>query len=159
MRAVINSIKHYVQIPVTTIASGAVAARAIANAVAAPATGTTDEVNIGSIVKAVYVEIWADGDITEATIVAAIEKRKAGSAAPTFTNMNNLMAYDNKANVLQVHQGLPPAGDNIVPLFREWIKIPRGKQRMAQGDKLTLSIAATGTEIHFCGFFTYKEYQ
>ncbi len=159
MLAPINSIKHYVQVPIVTVTNGTTSARAIANAVVAPAVGTTDEVNIGSVIKAIYVEIWVDGDISEATVVATIVKRVAGSVAPTFTNMNNLMAYENKANVLQVHQGLTPAGDNIIPVFREWIKIPKGKQRMAVGDKLTLSIAATGTEVHYCGFFTYKEYQ
>ncbi len=159
MRPIINSIKHYVQFPVTTIASGAAAHSGLANATVAPAVSTTNAVNIGSLVKAIYVEMWVDGDITEATVVAIISKRPADVAAPTFTEMNNLMSWSNKKNILQTHQGLPPAGDNILPIFREWIKIPKGKQRMGQDDKITLSIAATGTEIHFCGFCTYKEYQ
>ncbi len=159
MRPIINSIKHYVQVTVTTVVSGAEASVAIANAAVAPAVSATSDVNIGSLIKAVYVEIWADGDVTEATFNCIISKRPSGVAAPTNAQMNNLMAWDNKNNILVNHQGLPPAGDNVIPVFREWIKIPRGKQRMSVGDKLTLTVAATGTEIHFCGFFTYKEYQ
>ncbi len=159
MRPIINSIKHYVQFPVTTIASGAAAHSGLANAAAAPAVTNTNDVNIGSLVKAIYVEIWVDADTSEATVVAIISKRPADSSAPTFTEMNNLMSWPNKKNILQTHQGLPPASDNVVPIFREWIKIPKGKQRMGQGVKITLSIAATGSETHFCGFCTYKEYQ
>ncbi len=159
VRPVINSIKHYVQVPIVTVASGATATQGIANAAAAPANTATSDVNIGCLIKAVYAEIWVDGDTSEATVVAIITKRLSGAGAPTFTNMNNLMSWNNKANVFEVHQGLLPDSGNVLPVFRGWIKIPRGKQRFAQGDKLSFALAATGTEVHFCGFFVYKEYQ
>ncbi len=159
MRPIINTIKHIVQVPVVTVASGFVGHQAIANAVDAPAVANTSDVNIGSKITAVYVELWVHGDISEATVVCTITKRVAGIAAATFTQMNNLMAWDNRPNILQIHQGLLPTSGNVVPVFREWIKIPKGKQKMRIGDKLTISVAATGTEVHFCGFFVYKEQQ
>ncbi len=159
MRPIIKSIKHIVQFTAQTVASGAVSSQGIANAESAPAVSNTFDVNIGCNIKAVYAEIWLDGDSSEFNYTAVIVKRPAGIAAPTLSQMATLMAYNNKNNILEMHQALPPDNGNIIPLFRGWIKIPKGKQRFAQGDKLTFTIAAVGTEIHYCGFFIYKEYQ
>ncbi len=158
MQPTINSVKHYVHIPVINIASGAVQSIQLVKTVTAPATAASSEVREGAVVKAIYVELWASADAVDLTLNALIMKDVAGAALPSFTEMNNLGSYSQKKNVFEFHQGLGPSGGNIIPLFRGWIKIPRGKQRFGGDDFIFIMVSSTGTTIHVCGFATYKEY-
>ncbi len=89
-----------------------------------------------------------------------IEKAVSGIIAPTFTNMTTLDSYANKKNVLFTTQGiLGENSANPTPVFRGWIKIPRGKQRFGLDDRLRLNIAAIGAaDIIGCGLTVYKSY-
>ncbi len=164
MAAPINSVKHYVQFTNATIASGAASGRQIANAVVAPATGTTAEVAEGSVIKAVWLEFWIVSDEasgTESQFTFAFEKRPSNAPAMTFTNTQNLGAYPNKKNILYVTQGILGAsvdGQSSIPVIRQFMLIPKGKQRMGLGDDLVVTIGAVGG-ISVCGFSTYKEYK
>ncbi len=166
MLAPINSIKHYVHRSQTGIASGAILNIIVASAAVAPAVGNAFDVNIGSILKALYIEIWYVNDSASGnnnTFTMTIEKRPANATAMTFAQSANLGSYNNKANIFYATQGVQSAdldGSNSIPLFRGWIKIPKGKQRMAQGDEWVVNFAVTaGTQGIVCGLFTYKEYQ
>ncbi len=156
MRPVINTHKHYFHTPSTNTASGARANVDVITVNDARAAAT--DVLQGSIVKAVFVEYWVAGAVKLNTVNACIYKIPSGSVGPTYTEMQNMGSYANKKNVFAFHQGLAPADGNIVPLFREWIKVPKGKQRFGLGDKMRISISATGTTITHCGFSTFKEY-
>ncbi len=164
MVAPINSVKHYVQFSNATLASGAASGRQIANAVVAPATGTTAEVEEGSIIKAVFLEFWIvsdEGTGTESQFTMILEKRPSNAPALTFTNSSNLGAYPNKKNILYVTQGILGAsidGQSSVPVVRQYFLIPKGKQRMGLGDDIVVTFAAVGG-ISICGFSTYKEYK
>ncbi len=164
MVAPINSIKHYVQFTNATLAGGAATGRQIANAVVAPATGTSSEVNEGSIIKAVFIEIWMLSDAVtgdESTFTFILEKRPSNAPALTFTNSQNLNAYPNKKNILYVTQGIIGAaidGQGSVPIVRQFFLIPKGKQRMGVGDDIVITMAAVG-DMSLCGFSTYKEYK
>ncbi len=156
MKAAINSDKHYIQTVATAVASGAVLTINLVksdNDLAA-----VEEVRVGSTVKAIYLEYWVVGAAAKFTGNTAVIKRPGDLGNPTASEMANLQAYKNKNNVLVHHQGLMPADGNTIPMFREWISIPRGKQRMAQGDIISVSFAAVGTTVTVCGFATYKEY-
>ncbi len=137
----------------------------IVNAVPAPAGSATNEVEEGSIVKAIYVEMWIVGSGAVGTVGQynfAIEKVPANGPVMTVSNMVNLQSYLNKKNVLLAHQANVSSilnGGLPIPVIREWIKIPKGKQRMGLGDDVVLSISATGQEIQVCGLFVYKEYR
>ncbi len=156
VRPTINSDKHYVHHAVSNVASGArtnINLITVDNQLAA-----VTDVRVGAIVKAIYVEMWIDGDTSSNTVQGVVYKRPSGVAALTTTNFSNMTAYGNKKNVLEYHQGLNPASGNMVALFRHWIKIPKGKQRFGIGDILSLAINSIGTEIHMCGFAVFKEY-
>ncbi len=164
MQSPINSIKHYVQQTLLGIPTGTIRNVTIADAIVAPAVTNTFSVNIGSVIKAIYVEMWyANNDVStgQSTFTMTIEKLPANALVMTFTNSSNLSAYLNKKNILYCTQGVVTAsvdGGNAMPMYRGWIKIPKGKQRMGQGDKIMLNVSSIGLG-QICGFFTYKEYQ
>ncbi len=162
MLAPINSVKHYVQMENATVASGARKGVVLVDATAAPATSNTSDVKEGSLVKACFIEVWIKSNATAGTDTKfqfSLEKIPTGADSASFTQMNNLQAYDNKKNILFYSQGV--LGDlttQAVPIVRQWFKIPKGKQRFGLGDRLVMNITATGFEINTCGFSTYKEY-
>ncbi len=162
MLAPINSVKHYVQIENTTIASGAQRATAIVDAAVAPATTNTSTVKEGAIVKAVFLEHWVKSNAsagTDTKFQYCLEKAPGPEVGITFVEMNNLQAYENKKNILYYSQGV--IGDlttQAIPIVRQWFKIPKGKQRFGLGDTLISTLTTTAAEVNNCGFATYKEY-
>ncbi len=163
MLAPIVSIKHYVQQEKTGIASGAKFPVEIVQGVGQSAVTNTSDVVEGSVVKAVFLEFWVKSNASAGTdnkFQLVIEKLQFNAVPISFTQMNNLMSYPNKRNILFFSQGV--IGDlttQSVPIVRQWFKIPKGKQRFALGDELVLSVSATGAELELCGFSTYKEYK
>ncbi len=163
MLAPIVSIKHMVQRPNTGIVANTIANIVIAEAQNAPAAAATPDVLQGSVIKAVFVEMWLlpQGNIGSNTqFVLVVEKRSGNSPVMTGTNILNLQAYDNKKNILFTSQGvIGDSSTNAVPIIRNWIKIPRGKQRMGQGDTLMMNIISVAEISKTCGLFIYKEYR
>ncbi len=161
MRQIIQSIKHYVQVPLATIASSAIRTDDIVDATAVAAVGAaTDEVEEGSIVKAVYIEMWIHANQAGSGSCQATIEKRPGTATMTFTNASNLAAYPNKKNILQTFQGITPSNATYPQImFKGWVKIPKGKQRMGLGDKIVLNTAPISGGAQICGFFTYKEYK
>ncbi len=163
MRPPIVSRKHIVQHTQFTVASAAVASFTDVVGAAVQDVNTASEIIEGSIVKAIYVELWLISDTLTnpaATYVLIFEKGQSESADPSFADMTTLDAYQNKKNVLFVSQGLlAEEGGNPTPVHRGWIKIPKGKQRFGLKDTFKIHIAAIGTEgIDGCGFSIYKSY-
>jgi len=160
MRPIIQSTKHYVQQSRSEVATVAVQNIDILEAVIMSANNLVDEVLEGSLVKAVFVEMWILDTASDGSFVISLEKRPSGLGAMAFASSNALGLYPNKKNLLYVTQGLSPNNGvgNPVPIIRQWFKIPKGKQRMGLGDKLVLNITNNGlNDLEFCGFFTYKE--
>ncbi len=159
----IISRKHYVHRTNVQLASGAIQNNVAVESVVAPATAAASEVKEGSVVKAVYVEIWLggaglEGDSTQFSLT--IEKISSDGPLMTFAQSLNLGAYPNKKNIFYTTQGvLAGENANTIPVVRNWILIPKGKQRMGLSDKIVINIAASGQNIDTCGIFTYKEYQ
>ncbi len=165
MLAPINTIKHYVGFTKTGIASGAKGSVSLVGSVVAPATASAFEVNEGSVIKAIFIELWLKGlgaSDADTAFTVALEKIPGGaSGSMSFADMANLGAYDNKKNVLFTSQGVlgGVGGGQAVPIMRGWYKIPKGKQRFGLNDFLVLNIAAIGQTIDRCGISTYKEYR
>ncbi len=165
MVAPINSIKHFVSRTNTTVATGAVSVLDIVDAVAQPAVSNTTDVVEGSIVKAVWIEYWAQANGATGTttqVVLTVEKIPSNGINPTVSNLLNLMAYQNKKNILFTHQGVQHAaidGVSPIPILRAWVLIPKGKQRMGLGDRIVVSVTPLGTDIQTCGMFIFKEYK
>ncbi len=161
MRPIVHSVKHYVQVSLSTITTGVSLSTLIVSAVESTTANLVNEVPEGSLVKAVYVEIWAIGSVSNQFFTAILEKTPAGSAPATVAQMAALGTYANKKNILYTTQGLA-SNDGIaapIPILRQWFKIPKGKQRFGLGDNLRFNLASRGSDdIIICGFFTYKEY-
>ncbi len=122
---------------------------------------TVAEVSEGSIIKAVYVELWTLGSSNDGFQIVVLEKSTQDATGPTFVEMAALGDYNNKKNILFTHQGLS-ANDGIgnpMPVMRGWYKIPKTKQRFGLGDRLNLNISnPSANTLTYCGFATYKEY-
>ncbi len=162
MVAPINSVKHYVLNPDAAVATGTIQVDDVVTAVAVP-TAIQDEVKQGSLIKAVYFEIWLSG--TQATGIVSqftvtIEKLIGGQPDMTLAQALNLHNYPNKKNIFYTTQGIVNSAANgtpTTPIFRQFILIPKGKQRFGLGDRLVINIAAV-LSLRRCGMQTYKEY-
>ncbi len=160
MRAPIHSNKHYVQTSLSTILAGAVDVITIANAVVPADVNTVSEVVEGALVKAVFIEEWLRaGDAAAGSFITIVEKVEGGQGNPSAAEMAALGSYSNKKNILYTSMGTLNDQDSLAtPVLRQWLKIPKGKQRMGLGDRLRLVTFAQSLDIIRCGFMTYKEY-
>ena len=133
----------------------------IIQAVAQSAVINAQDVVEGSRISAVFLEHWvksfaATGE--DMKFQLAVEKVPAGATAVTFAQLNALMGYPNKKNILYFTQGV--IGDlttQAVPIIRQWFKIPKSKQRFGLGDVLMMTLSSTSAALQNCGFATYKE--
>ncbi len=163
MRAPIHSKKHILQMSQFTIAQSAIDTQTIVDSIEAAST-TPSQVEEGAIVKAVYVEYWLGNASTSVvgSYTTVLIKSPGGNAAMGQANVAALHDYDNKKNILFTSQALvPPTDGGQVMVLRQWVKIPKGKQRMGLGDQIQLVTRnnnATAVDINGCGFALYKEY-
>ncbi len=160
MRAPINSVKHILQHTTTQVTTGTVTTLVEAVGEHIQDVSNVQEVVEGSLIKAIYVEYWILGTFSEGSYVMCIEKSEFGNPSPIFTEMSTLNSYENKKNVLFISQGLIGEDNaNPTPVLRQWVKIPKGKQRFGLKDKLRINFAFLGSDdIQFCGFTLYKSY-
>ena len=159
VRPTINSEKHIFQVSLATVAGSASTNIALLRAVAAPSGSA--EVSVGTVVKAVYCEMWVQASANQPTTqISTLMKLPSGLQNPVFGEMVDLFNYENKKNILYTTQGIVgDANSNPIPIVRQWIKIPKGKQRMGLGDKLIFTLAAQIPEsMELCGMFIYKAY-
>lgn len=157
----IVSRKHIVQNSIFTVVLGAIAQLTPVVTVERTVANSNFEVAEGSIVKAVYCEFWITGDDTVASsFTITVEKVPGGAQTQSFAQSQALDAYPNKKNILYTTQGLAvPNTGSPVPILRQWIKIPKGKQRFGLGDVLRINFSAIHDGITVCGIVIYKEYQ
>ncbi len=163
MRPIVQSKKHIVQTSLTNIAQGAIFNITIVNSIEGSST-TPEAVNEGAIVKAVWVEMWLQNDSAAivGTFTAGFYKLPGTATALTAVTAAALHDYANKKNIYYYTQGLAPNENaGILPLFKGWIKIPKGKQRMGLGDKLIFFVRnnnPSAIDVNICGGFLFKEY-
>ncbi len=162
MRPVISSEKHIVQQSLDTTASGVVETEILIVTAKAQSVGVSNEVRIGSSVKAIFIEKWLAGTEaagTKSTYVLIVEKQPANATDPTAGNMAALDSYANKKNILFTSMGvINDSASTGTPVLRQWIKIPKGKQRFGTGDTLKLSVFAQSSAQLRCGVSIFKEY-
>ncbi len=160
MRPIIASRKHIKQIPIDTVMGGSITNLIFARAKQDFDATVADEMQVGATVKAVYIELWAQADAQNiGSVTITVEKLMGTSALMTTVDSAFLHGYLNKNNVLYTTQGLIGENDtNPIPFLRMWIKIPRGKQRMAINERLVLNISANLQNVIHCGTIIYKSY-
>ncbi len=163
MLAPINTVKHYIANTSGNTATGGVRAMKIAEAVVAPATSAVTDVKEGSIIKAVYIELWISSNEasgSESFFNITIEKKRSTETDMTSTQSQNLQAYPNKKNILYTTQGIVNSNtvSGSVPIIRQWFAIPKGKQRFGLGDQIMVNISAIAGALQNCGIGIFKEY-
>ncbi len=161
MRPTINSEKHFQPISLFTVDENTVTSSPILTAV--QNASTSNQVRVGAVVKAIWVELWYLGSSAQPIVqISTVEKIVGDGDTITSAQMSDLHNYPNKKNILKTSQGL--VGDSntsAVPVFREWIPIPKGKQRMGLGDTIYMNVACRGeanNDLEICGMFIFKEY-
>ncbi len=161
MRAPIVSRKHIIQHTITQVPTGTVANLIEARGEHVQDVNANFEVIEGSVIKAVYLEFWVIGTFNLGSFVVMVEKSSADNPSPSFTEMSLLDSYSNKKNILYTTQGLMAEDNqNPTPVLRQWLKIPKGKQRFGLDDRLRVNLASlSGEDLQFCGFTLYKSYQ
>ncbi len=133
----------------------------VINAVPLPGVTNANDVRAGSVIKAVYLEYWitSDSSTVFGTFNITVEKKGQGATAMSFGQSVNLMAYPNKKNILYTTQGIIGKDvNNAVPILKQWIAIPKGKQRFGNDDELVVNFSAITQTQNVCGIAIYKEY-
>ncbi len=124
-----------------------------------PTATAPNEVAVGTVIKAVYVEIWLLATSQQPCTVTIMVMKNTSGVNIDATQFQDLNGYNNKNEILEIHQGLiGDANTNPVPFFRGWIKIPKGKQRFALGDAMQLCIKAITEDVQWCGIHIFKAY-
>lgn len=163
MRAVIHSRKHYVQLSLSQVSQGALLNTILADGIEGTHTDP-NQVSEGAGVKAVWVEAWAvqASSSVIGSFTAGLYKNPGNTTLMTTAQGAALHDYPNKKNIFYVTQGISPTNDSALMLiFKGWIKIPKGKQRMGLGDQLVFFLRnnnPAAVDIELCGMFIYKEY-
>ncbi len=159
MRPKVNTEKHYNQESLFTVATGAISNRIIAVSVVVPDATADNQVRQGSVISAIYCEMWLTSDDTgQGTAIVTLEKVNGNAALMTAGNSAALNVYPNKKNVFHTFMGLTPPNTQFpTSSIKGWVKIPRGKQRMGLGDQFVLNVHGQSNGLQACGFFLYKE--
>ena len=155
--------KHYVQQTNSALASAAVTVVSLIDGVARSTDRTaTNMVDEGAVIKAIYIEWWLNGSgASDATTQFnfIVYKNPGESTNVTAAQLLNLQAYENKKNIFFTTQGvIGGIGNQSIPIIRQWILIPKGKQRFGLNDRLQIGLTTTGEALQHCGFATYKEF-
>lgn len=157
----IHSRKHIIGQTVYNVGLGAINQIDVVHAVERTTANAAQEVTEGSIVKAIYVEHWVTSDDAAAgSQVLSVEKIPSSGTPMTYAQSIALDSYPNKKNIFFTSQGLvAPNVSTPLPVIRQWVEIPKGKQRMGLGDKIVLNLSGITNGVSACGLFIYKEYE
>ncbi len=160
VRPVIHSEKHYVQVSIQTAVGGTPKNNSLVVAVPVSDKDLVFEVEEGSIIKAVYIEMWIRaGSTTGSSGQFIIYKKGSDTTDPSAADMAALGDWDNKKNILYTTMGLVNDQDaDAMIAYRGWLRIPKGKQRFGLGDSLKTAYFTPTVDVQMCGFATYKEY-
>ena len=161
MRPVITSDKRIVQSVTFPVMLGTTETIVAIDCKSVTDQAVAADVTVGTVIKAIYLEYWiVSAANNHGNVMLAVEKVPASAAGIVFADSQSMSFYNNKKNVLYMTQGLTnDANADAIPFLRQWIKIPKGKQRFGNGDRLNISITSISTsDIEVCGFALYKAY-
>ncbi len=156
----INRIKHVIDAQ-AGLAAGAQAQHILVLASDTPDLATTNEVQTGSTVNAIYLKLEAT-----ATSSAALPNfymmvyKNPGGNIPGFSPAT-VGSNDNKRFV--IHQEMimfqKQSGSNPRTVFNGVIILPKGYRRFAPNDELDLRVQSPGVTVDYCLQCHYKEFR
>ncbi len=153
----INSRKNIVDSVLLSVAAGTVSAVNLATAVD-DYTGAAATVPTGSTVKGIYLFVQIIPTTGTSNVDWYMWKNTGGDLTPATPGATS--GNSNRRHILHEEKGIPGnAADGAYPLtFKGVIKIPRGRQRMGEGDILQLRLR--GADVYnTCVKCIYKFYQ
>ncbi len=156
----INRIKHVFDIQ-AALAVNTLGFHNIVETSDTPDIATTNEVETGSTVNAIYlkVEVVATSSAALPNAYLAVGKNPGGNL--TLPNPNVVGASDNKKYI--IHQEMlmlqKQTGSNPRTLFNGIIILPKGYRRNGPNDLLQLLILAPGVTLEYCVQCHYKEFR
>ncbi len=156
----VNRIKHVFDFQ-GAVAAGTTDVRTIINTVDAPVLASSNQVETGSIVNAIYlkVEVVATSSAALPNVYMIIGKNPGGNLtlpAPNLVGVNDNKKYVIHQEMLMMQQ---QTNSNPRTLFNGVIVIPKGYRRNGPNDTLTISVLAPGITINYCVQSHYKEFR
>ncbi len=159
---VIDSVKHEVRYSNLLAAGGSVKIINIAIAKNTADISADSDVKTGSLIKAIFFEnnYNFEGNVTAIYDWAIIKARTGQAIASTFDPA--IPNQPSRSQVFLWGMEMPAGINNSASVKRiGTLLIPKGKQRMSEGDRWDLiyrSTVGAGVE-DACGHFIYKEYR
>lgn len=151
----INSRKEVVDSTLLAVAAATNTAVVVASVVN-DYVGTVGTVEVGTVIKSVYLFVQGLPTAGTANVDFYVIKKPTGVVLPIAGAVGGNTA---RKYVLHEEKGIPGnASDGAYPLtFKGVIRIPRGRQRMGEGD--TIQVVLRGTDIsNWCLKAIYKAY-
>jgi len=156
----VNRIKHVVDVQLGIVLN-VQNTQGLIRATDTPAIGVTNEVQTGSTVNAIYlnVEAYATTAAALSNVYMAVVKNPGNNL--TFPNINVIGGNDNKRYVIHQEMKMLEQSVNGNPrtIFNGVIVIPRGYRRMGPDDALQILLFAPGVNINACLQCHYKEFR
>lgn len=153
--SIIHSRKEIIDSTLLGVAAATVSTVALATAIN-DYIGTVATVEVGSKISSIYLFVSILPTAGTANVDWYVAKRPSGLGMPVPGATGGAI---HRKYILHEEKGIPGnAGDGAYPAtFKGVIKIPRGRQRMAEGD--TIEIRLRGTDIYnACVKCIYKTY-
>ncbi len=148
----------------TAATAGTKTAILIAEAQDSPTLAVTQDVERGCSIKAIWIEFWVSATAEAAVgITHGIDMYLFKNPGSNLTSPipGTEGSSNEKRFIFKVWKGLIGARtQGFQPYsWKGWIKIPKGKQRMAVNDIWQLVFQSTGVNVLVCHKFVYKWYK
>ncbi len=142
--SIIHSNKEIVDSTLLGVAAATTSTTTVASVVN-DYTGTVGTVPLGAVIKSLFVFVQVIPTAATANVDWFLIKSPSGTVLPVPGATGGNVA---RKFILHEEKGIPGnASDGAYPAtFKDVIRIPKGRQRMAEGD--TIKIKTRGTDIH-----------
>ncbi len=158
----VHRIKHIVDNSATLAAATNLLVDLV-KTVDAPVLGNTTEVETGSKVNGIYLNVQVASNETDAGAIPNIYMAVLKNPMGDFTSINPSTLGDDDRKKYIIHQEMIMvnnlAGGNPRTLFSGVIAIPRGYRRNGPNDKLQIALFSTAVNFIFCIQCIYKEFR
>lgn len=156
LRPVIHSRKEIVDSTVLGVTAGT-QSNIILASVVNDYVGAVGTVEVGSVIKSIYLFAQILPTATTENVDFYVIKRPTGVVDPVPGATGGSLA---RKYILHEEKGIPGnANDGAYPLtFKGVIRIPKGRQRMAEGDFIRIDLRGTGI-YNACVKCIYKVFQ
>ncbi len=156
----VHRIKHVVDLQ-NGVAANTLESQNLILTVDAPILANDEEVETGSKVNGIYinVEAYATSAAALSNIYFAVAKNPGGNL--TFPNPNNVGSNDNKRYFIHQEMKMVEQKVNGNPrtIFNGVVVIPRGYKRFGPNDSLVILLFAPGISFNYCLQTHYKEFR